>query len=1158
MTDTNEPPNAEDDVVTTPYETPITVPVIDNDVDPDGDPLTVAEVTQGLQGTCSITDDNQILYEPNSGYIGPDICPYVVCDDSDECATANVFVEVENCPPNAEDDLVEVAPDTPVTVDVSANDEHCKDDSLEVVDVSQPDNGKCEIDEDGNVVYTPDLGFEGSDKCTYTICVEGTQICSEADVIVGTLDPPVANDDNTWTTPETAVVVDVVENDIHPQDKPLDVVTVDQPENGKCEVTADGKVLYAPNPNFVGMDSCTYTACVENTGACDQANLIVYTTEEPLAEDDNATTPPDTPTTVEVLANDSHPQDETLVVTDVTQPQNGKCEVTADGGVRYTPDSGFLGSDTCTYTACIEKPEILVASAIDICDTADVIVDLVDPIVDEEPPVANDDNAQTIPDTPVVTDVAENDSHPQDKPLEVTTVDQPENGVCLVTADGNVEYTPDAGHVGTDVCTYTICVEFTDICSQADLIVETIDDVDPPLAEDDKTTTPPETPVTVDVTENDSQPQDKPLEVTDVGQPQNGSCERVGNNVQYTPSPGFVGMDACEYTVCVETTEECDTGNLLVEVVDLPVAEDDMAATPPDTPIVISVSKNDSHPQGKPLGVTSVDQPENGMCELVGNDVQYTPNAGFIGTDQCTYTICVVARPEECAQADLVVETLNPPVAENDNATTPPGTPVVVDVSENDSHPQGKPLDVVDVLQPENGTCEVVENNIQYTPDAGFIGSDACAYTICVKSTQVCDNADLIIEVVPEAPTAEDDKARTPIDTPVVSYVVENDSNPSPDKPLEIVSVTPPSNGQCEFSADGYIQYSPSQGFLGTDECTYTVCVDEACDEAKFVIDVVEVKIAEDDKAETPQDTLIIVDVLDNDEHREDPDKPLVVTDTSQPQNGSCLMVENQVQYIPNEGFIGVDQCKYTVCPEENLEECDEGTLVVNVIPTPLANDDLETTEPNVPVLVDVLSNDEPQDPRNPLEVTTVGEPENGSCVLVGSKVEYTPNQDFVGTDQCEYIMCIKGTTNCAPGTVSVDVVPEPVAIPVANDDTEETQPNTPVNVDVLSNDEPQDPNIPLEIVDTTQPENGSCIVVGNEVQYTPNEGFATGSDQCTYTVCVEGTTSCDEGNVIVDVVPSATQKPTNRPSIAGNNRPYALGELLPIRSIFVLHFSFT
>ncbi len=73
----NELLNAKD-VASTPFKTPVTVDDMVNDKYPDSNTLTITEATQGLHGTCMITGNNQIMYTPELGYSGPEICPYLV------------------------------------------------------------------------------------------------------------------------------------------------------------------------------------------------------------------------------------------------------------------------------------------------------------------------------------------------------------------------------------------------------------------------------------------------------------------------------------------------------------------------------------------------------------------------------------------------------------------------------------------------------------------------------------------------------------------------------------------------------------------------------------------------------------------------------------------------------------------------------------------------------------------------------------------------------------------------------------------------------------------------------------------------------------------------------------------------------------------------
>lgn len=147
----------------------MTVPVIDNDFDPDGDPISITSVSQPENGVAGIRPDGTVVYKPDPGFSGEDAFAYEVCDADGLCDVATVTVTVEpppNEPPVAEDDFVKISEglDPGPTIPVLANDNDPDGDALAVTEVTEPENGSVEISPDGaGVVYTPDEGFTGVD-----------------------------------------------------------------------------------------------------------------------------------------------------------------------------------------------------------------------------------------------------------------------------------------------------------------------------------------------------------------------------------------------------------------------------------------------------------------------------------------------------------------------------------------------------------------------------------------------------------------------------------------------------------------------------------------------------------------------------------------------------------------------------------------------------------------------------------------------------------------------------------------------------------------------------------------------------------------------------------------------------------------------------------
>lgn len=90
----NQRPTATNDAVTTPMNSAVTIHVLNNDADPDGDPLTVTSVGTAGDGSPAIdTGDTTITYIPVFGFIGTDQFTYIVSDGS-EFDTATVTVTV--------------------------------------------------------------------------------------------------------------------------------------------------------------------------------------------------------------------------------------------------------------------------------------------------------------------------------------------------------------------------------------------------------------------------------------------------------------------------------------------------------------------------------------------------------------------------------------------------------------------------------------------------------------------------------------------------------------------------------------------------------------------------------------------------------------------------------------------------------------------------------------------------------------------------------------------------------------------------------------------------------------------------------------------------------------------------------------------------------
>ncbi|MFW6107387.1 MAG: C25 family cysteine peptidase [bacterium] len=196
------------------------------------------------------------------------------------------------------------------------------------------------------------------------------------------------------------------------------------------------------------------------------------------------------------------------------------------------------------------------------------------------------------------------------------------------------------------------------------------------------------------------------------------------------------------------------------------------------------------------------------------------------------------------------------PVANDDDASTPEGTPITIDVLANDSDPNSDPLTVSSLTQPDHGTATLnTDQTVTYAPDAGYTGTDSFTYT-AYDGTWHSDAATVTVTVNPvnDPPVANDDAYAVDEDselTVTAPGVLANDTD-ADDDPLTAILVSDVSHGTLTLNADGSFTYAPADGFNGDDSFTYkaydgTAYSNEATVSIAVhaVIDVAEVTIAE-------------------------------------------------------------------------------------------------------------------------------------------------------------------------------------------------------------------------------------------------------------------------------------------------------------------------
>jgi hypothetical protein len=183
---------------------------------------------------------------------------------------------------------------------------------------------------------------------------------------------------------------------------------------------------------------------------------LIYNNDPIVAGDDAITTLEDIAVTIPVTTNDTDPENalDCASISITAQPANGTVTIDAlNCSVVYTPNAGFFGTDSFTYSVCDNGTPVT-------CDNAVVTITVNEVVTGNNPIVANDDNAVTDMNVSVVIPVAANDLDVENQidfnSISVTSA--PSNGTTSInTTTGEITYTPNNGFFGNDSFTYTIC-----------------------------------------------------------------------------------------------------------------------------------------------------------------------------------------------------------------------------------------------------------------------------------------------------------------------------------------------------------------------------------------------------------------------------------------------------------------------------------------------------------------------------------------------------------------------------------------------------------------------------------------------------------------------------------------------------------------------------
>ncbi|ELJ5836108.1 tandem-95 repeat protein [Enterobacter kobei] len=1156
--------------------------------DPDGDTLKVSAFTVGATtwaagqtatlagyGALTINADGSYTFVPVADWNGsvPQVT-YEVTDGRDNgVQTAALDITVTPVQ-DAHDDSRTAHAGAPVTVDVLTNDGFTNGDKA-ITGVTDGAHGTVSIS-NGQVVYTPTSGYVGNDSFTYTVTSGGIEetatvyltLTNSAPTLphwtaINGEDSPIGIpglllDTSSDADGDTLTVTDFTVNGTTWQAGE----TANLAGYGSLTITSDGSVTFIPVADWNGnVPVVTYTATDGRDNGSVTSTLTIQYNAIPDAVDDNATTHAGVAKVIDVLANDRFSNSD-KAVTAVTQGNNGSVAI-ENGKVRYTPNAGFNGTDSFTYTV----------TSGGVTETATVNVTIANIA-----PVAHDDFTWTAEDTTLTrsaaTGLLANDSDDDNDALAITqfstgtqiyaagqTATLAGMGDLTINADGSYTFVPVADWNGA---VQPILYQVSD--GNGGFSVATLLLTVNPIADavNDSVSTHADVPVVIDALDNDSF-SNSDQTITGVTAAAHGTVTIENNTLVYRPNAGYVGSDTFDYTVTsggkTETaTVTVDVTNVAPRLTSVPTI-----STPEDTTLNSTAAQNlltNAHDDdGDALAVTEFTV--GGTRYLAGDTATlagygdltiradgsftFVPVADWNGVPPAaTYTISD-GKDGGVSTATLAFSVTPVADAKDDTASTHAGVAVTIDALHNDSFSNADKA-IIDVDQGQHGSVTIENGQLVYRPVAGYVGQDTFTYT--VESGGVRETANVTVTLTNSVPVATGETVASPEDYEARGDLLLNDRDADGD-PLFIAGFTvggqtaQPGDtvqlagvGALTVNRDGSYRFTPVADWNGTAPVvTYTVNDgnDGGTATATLAITVTPVADVKDDSATTHAGVPVTIDAIGNDRFV-NPDQ--AITGVTQGAHGSVAIENGQLVYTPNAGYVGQDTFTYTVTSGGVTETAAVSVVMTNTVP--VADGEIVTTPEDTAIGGELLTNDRDPD-GDPLHIAgfTVG----GQTAQPGDTVQlagvgaltvnrdgsyrFTPVADWNGTAPVVTYTVSDGNDG---GTATALLVITVTPVVDVKDDRATTHAGDPVTVDALGNDSFS--NADRAITGVTNGAHGTVTIENGKVVYQPNTGYV-GQDTFTYTVTSGGVT--ETAQVTLEV--------TNTPPVAVADKASTLPE---------------
>ena len=976
------------------------------------------------------------VYTPAANYSGSDSFSYSVLDSNgaSNTYTMTVIVNAVNDAPVAANTTINIVEDQiqigtlPAASDVEA-------DVISYAVATAASYGTVTITNTatGAYSYTPNNNYQGVDSFSYKVTDSqgGTNTYTVNINIAAVNDAPIAAN--------AGIVIneDVAYSGSLPvaTDAETDAITYavgTGASHGVVTITnaATGTYIYTPNSNYNGSDSFSYTV-TDSHGASNTYTMTVTVNavnDAPIAANAAISTLQATAYTGTLpIATDA--ESDVVTYSIGSAATNGSVVITnaLTGGYSYTPNTGFKGIDSFTYTVADSH-----GGSNSYTMSINVTENNGGPVAANI--VVNATEDQTLNGTlPTAVD-------PENDVVTYTLGTPALHGTVSVNANGSYSYTPNSNYNGADSFTYTVTDGISTNFYSVGVNVVAVNDA--PTAVNTSFVT------TEDVAYTGSLPLAADVDgdsavytistaaahgVVTISNPATGAFV-------YTPNGNYNGVDTFSYTVAdANGDQNTYTASVNITAVnDAPIAAGGAIVVDEDVAYTGSLPTA-TDAEGEVITYAVVSSPSHGTMTITNGATGtfiYTPGANYNGSDSFTYSVTDSKGASNTYSMNVTVNSVN---------DAPVAASIVVNINEDETRTGILPAatDVEnDTVTYAIGTAAnhgtVMITNIStgaysYTPTANYNGADSFTYTVTdslgAKNTYTVN---VNIAAINDAPTAANGSistnediaysgslpAATDADGDAISFAVGTAASHG------IVTIT--------NSATGAFIYTPNSNYNGPDNFTYSITDSHGgvntYTMAVSVASVNDLPVAGNLSATVAEDSVLAAQALPL---ATDADGDTVTYSISTAAaHGTVTLSGTSYTYTPATNYNGADSFSYKVADGKGGENIYTVSLTVTAVnDAPVAsNTSVVATEDTVlngslPTATDIEA--------DAVTYSAAAAPNHGSVTInPNGTYSYTPTANYFGADSFSYsVSDSHGGTNTYTVNVGISSVND---VPVA------------------------------------------------------------------------------------------------------------------------------